>query len=259
MEIKFSKYQGAGNDFILVDNRDGRYNSLTDKQIQFLCDRRFGIGADGLIKINQHTAFDFEADYYNADASKSFCGNGARCAVAFCQTLGIDVKNTSFLGFDGPHKAAFDNNEIQLQMNSVEQLKLHDSDYEIYTGSPHYIRFVNNVKDFDIFSFGREIRYNTTYAKNGINVNAVQEITANKLFVRTYERGVENETLACGTGVTACAIAYAHKNQLLGQNRIHIQAMGGNLAVQFHYDGARFTDIWLIGPGTFVFNGEISI
>lgn len=259
MKLFFSKYQGAGNDFILLDNRKGEYDALTIEQIKQLCDRKFGIGADGLIKINTHPVLNFEVDYYNADGSKSFCGNGGRCAVSFCNKLGIDVKESSFLGFDGEHKATFDNEIIQLQMSTVCAIKLIKDDFEIYTGSPHYIRFSSDITDFDIYSFGQSIRYNDTYKKEGINVNIVQELANDYLFVRTYERGVENETLACGTGVTACAIAYAFKQHKIGENEIKIKVMGGDLAVRFNYDGKCFTNVWLIGPGTFVYDGTISI
>ncbi|MCO5261168.1 MAG: diaminopimelate epimerase [Crocinitomicaceae bacterium] len=259
MQIAFSKYQGAGNDFIMLDNRDGQYDALTLSQIQFLCDRRFGIGADGLIKINTHPTLDFEADYYNADGSKSFCGNGGRCAVSFSNQLGIPVTNTSFLGYDGKHNAQLIGSDIHLQMSDVQNIKQFGNDYEINTGSPHYVRFLNSINDFDIFSFGQSIRYNETYKNEGINVNVVEIIGNDHLFVRTYERGVENETLACGTGVTACALAYASKFNKIGDNHIQIKVMGGNLSVRFHYDGTHFTSIWLIGPGTFVFEGEITI
>ncbi len=259
MEIIFSKYQGAGNDFILLDNRDGKYNALSISQVRELCDRKFGIGADGLIRINSHPVLDFEADYYNADGSKSFCGNGGRCAVAFCNDLGMDVASTTFSGYDGEHKALFNGDEIQLEMMDVDGIRKIGDDFELYTGSPHYIRFSTQIDQLDVFSFGREIRYNDTYRTKGINVNVAEELADNKLFVRTYERGVEDETLACGTGVTACALAYAYVNQKTGDQLISIKVMGGELAVRFHYDGIRFTNIWLIGPGTFVFEGTIHV
>jgi diaminopimelate epimerase len=251
MTLFFSKYQGAGNDFIMLDNRDGKYDFLTIEQIHFLCDRKFGIGADGLIKINSHSSLDFEADYYNADGSKSFCGNGGRCAVSFCNDLGIDVSKTTFLGYDGEHRAMLNEKEIQLEMIDVHEVKSRNEDFEIYTGSPHYIHF---------YSYGKNIRYSDTYKKEGINVNIVEELANNELSVRTYERGVENETLACGTGVTACALAYAHKHNKTGDNiLVNVKVLGGKLAVRFNYDGIKFTNVWLIGPGTFVFDGKISI
>lgn len=259
MEIIFSKYQGAGNDFILLDNRDGKYDSLSISQVRKLCDRKFGIGADGLIKINSHPVLDFEADYYNADGSQSFCGNGGRCAVSFCNDLGMDVASTTFLGYDGEHKALLNGNEIQLEMMNVDGISKIGDDFELYTGSPHYIRFSTQIDQLDVFSFGRDIRYNDRYRTEGINVNVTEELADNKLFVRTYERGVEDETLACGTGVTACALAYAYIHQKTGDQLVSIQVMGGELAVRFHYDGSRFTNVWLIGPGTFVFQGTIHV
>lgn len=259
MKISFSKYQGAGNDFVMLDNRDGRYTDLTIQQIQTICDRKFGIGADGLIKINAHPTLDFQADYFNADGSKSFCGNGGRCAVSFAKKLDFIPNAVTFLGYDGPHKAIIDVDKIHLEMINVDQLLKIGSDYELYTGSPHYIHFLSDVATFDIFNYGQSIRYNDTYRNEGINVNAVEIIDTNHLHVRTYERGVEDETLACGTGVTASAIAYAHKENKVGHSNIKVKVQGGDLAVQFHYDGKTFSDVWLIGPGTFVFEGTIDV
>lgn len=259
MTINFSKYQGAGNDFILLDNRDGKYDSLSVNQIRQLCDRKFGIGADGLIKINRQPELDFEADYYNADGSKSFCGNGGRCAVAFCNDLGMDVAATTFLGYDGTHKAVFGGNEIQLKMADVREIKAIETDFELNTGSPHYVHFSKQIDRFDTYTYGKNIRNNATYREAGINVNVAEELSDNNLFVRTYERGVEDETLACGTGVTACALAYAYLNGKTGVNLIRVKVMGGELTVKFHYDGTYFTNIWLIGPGTFVFKGVINV
>lgn len=259
MTISFSKYQGAGNDFILLDNRDGRYDTLSIETIQRLCDRKFGIGADGLIKINSHPTLDFEADYYNADGSKSFCGNGGRCAVSFSHKLGLDVATTRFMGFDGEHLAHLADGIIRLKMADVYTIQSVDGNYELYTGSPHYVHFSTDIQEFDIYSFGRMIRYNDQYAAEGINVNVVEELENDYLFVRTYERGVEDETLACGTGVTACAIAYAHHHAKTGENQIRVRVMGGELSVHFHYDGNACTDVWLIGPGTFVFEGTMDV
>jgi diaminopimelate epimerase len=259
MKVQFSKYQGAGNDFIMLDNRDGRYDCLTFDDIRFLCHRKFGIGADGLIKINSIKDFDFEADYYNADGSKSFCGNGGRCAVAFTKKLAIIGDETTFLGYDGLHKASIVDGLIQLEMMDVTEIQQTNNDYVIYTGSPHYIHFVESNATFDIYDYGKSIRYNETYKQEGINVNSVQVLGSNELSVRTYERGVENETLACGTGVTAAAIAYAHQQQLTGEQIIKIQVLGGELSVRFAIDEGIFSNVWLIGPGTHVFSGEIRL
>lgn len=259
MQITFSKYQGAGNDFIMIDNRNGTYNQLSIAQISFLCNRRFGIGADGLIKINTHNNFDFEVDYYNADGSKSFCGNGGRCAVSFSNQLGINVESCQFLGYDGVHQAKLINDKIHLEIKAVYEVKLIEHDFEIYTGSPHYIRFEENIDALDMYQIGREIRYSESYLQDGINVNLVERLDENKLFVRTYERGVENETLACGTGVTAAALAYAFEQQKFGENFVEIKTKGGNLAISFEYADNQFHNIWLIGTGDFVFNGSITI
>ena len=259
MTISFSKYQGAGNDFILLDNRDGRYDTLSIETIQRLCDRKFGIGADGLIKINSHPTLDFEADYYNADGSKSFCGNGGRCAVSFSHKLGLDVATTRFMGFDGEHLAHLADGIIRLKMADVYTIQSVDGNYELYTGSPHYVHFSTDIQEFDIYSFGRMIRYNDQYAAEGINVNVVEELENDYLFVRTYERGVEDETYACGTGVTAVAMAMAKKQNQIGQVVTPVTVLGGNLEINFSYDGQKFTDVFLCGPAERVFEGEIEI
>lgn len=260
MTLNFSKYQGTGNDFVMLDNLDGNYDNLSIEQIQKVCDRRFGIGADGLIKINSHDTLDFEVDYYNSDGSKSFCGNGARCAVAFAETLGIDVKNTTFLGIDGAHQASKKNEIIFLKMGDVSDVRLKNEDYVIHTGSPHYIHFTTDLSLIDIVEYGKEIRYSQDFFEEGINVNIVEVISYNELKVNTYERGVEDETLSCGTGVTACVLAFAYQNDRMNDHIITVKVKGGILKVSFSQkEKGVFTNIQLIGPGEFVYSGEINV
>lgn len=259
MDLVFEKYQGTGNDFILLDNRSGAWNNLAISVIQKLCDRRFGIGADGFIKINHSAEADFDVDYYNSDGSKSFCGNGARCAVAFAHTLGFENEKVSFSAIDGMHIAEKQGDLIFLKMKDVSACSLVDTDYFVHTGSPHHIHFVDDVSSFDIFSFGKKVRYSERYQKEGVNVNAVQELTNSAFAIRTYERGVEDETLSCGTGVTAAALALADKNAVLGDFEYQIQTQGGLLAVKFNRTEAGFTNIWLIGPAKQVFRGEMYV
>lgn len=260
MKIQFEKYQGTGNDFVMLNNLNGEFDHLTIAAIQQLCDRRFGIGADGLIKINAHSSLDFEVDYYNSDGSKSFCGNGARCAVAFAQTLGIDVANTRFLAIDGVHSARMENNTIALDMLPVNHIEQNDESYILDTGSPHFIRFVNDVDAADIVQTGKEIRYSEYYNKEGINVNLIEQTSENSIKIRTYERGVEDETLSCGTGATACALVVAYKSDQIGKNTVEVEVKGGKLAVSYDYlGGGKFSKIQLIGPGKFVFKGEIDV
>lgn len=261
MNIKFHKYQGTGNDFVMLDNRSGEYDNLTILQISQLCDRRFGIGADGLIKINQHDSLDFEVDYYNADGSKSFCGNGARCSVQFAKSLGIDVASTDFLGIDGIHNATVDSNElVHLEMSHISDLTKRNSDYILHTGSPHYVHFVEELAELDIVDFGKSIRYSDEFKQEGINVNVVEIIDAQTISIATYERGVEDETLSCGTGATACVIAFADLNQLKGSNCINVKVKGGELKVSFDAsDNSTYSNVRLIGPGTFVFKGEVNV
>jgi diaminopimelate epimerase len=256
MEIPFVKYQGAGNDFVMVDNRSGKWDHLSISSIRMICDRRFGVGGDGLIKINAHEELDFEVDYYNSDGSKSFCGNGARCAVAFARTKGINTSHVRFLAIDGIHEASQVGGIISLLMNNVRNVSTENDDFILDTGSPHFIRFVDDTTDFPVYAEGYAIRYSDTYKQEGINVNFTQVLSDRKLYVRTYERGVEDETLSCGTGVTAAALAFAIRNDLHGEQMIDIQTKGGQLQVRFNRTGtATFDTIYLIGPALRVFEG----
>jgi len=257
MEISFFKYQGTGNDFVMIDDRMADFD-LSDLNLVFkLCDRRFGIGADGLILIRKHPDFDFEMIYFNADGSQSMCGNGARCAVAFADYLEIISSKTNFLAIDGPHEAKLESGLVQLKMSDVSILEEKGDDLFIHTGSPHHIRFVEKVTDYPVFEQGKEVRYDQSYSPAGTNVNFVEKIGVNELFVRTYERGVEDETLSCGTGVTAAAIAFGRNHP---QQIVKINTLGGELSVKFHSqpDGT-FKDIWLTGPAEQVFKGKINI
>lgn len=259
MKLAFYKYQGAGNDFILVDNRDLVLNHQNPALIKKLCDRRFGIGGDGLMCLEKEAGFDFKMVYYNADGQpSSMCGNGGRCIVAFAKFLKLIGSETKFLAVDGLHYAKVSENGdwVSLQMIDVETVKMDGDAFIINTGSPHYIKFDNAVADKNVFEEGRKIRYSDTYKAEGININFV-EPQANHLFVRTYERGVEDETYACGTGVTAVALAYAIKKNQTGTIETPIKVLGGELNIRFNYDGDKFTHIFLEGPAQMVFKGEL--
>lgn len=259
MEINFHKYQGTGNDFVMLDNREGKYNQLSIAQIQMICDRRFGVGADGLICINKHENYAFEVDYSNSDGSKSFCGNGARCSVAFAAFLGINCETVTFLAIDGEHKAKLNEKTISIEMQNVIEVKEIKGDFELNTGSPHYIRFLENDEIQNVVEFGKLIRYSTHYQEHGINVNLVRQ-NGKHLNVETYERGVEDETLSCGTGVTAAAIASALKVKQIGFQEYNIAVKGGKLKVSFvAEDNFSFTNIWLSGPAEFVFKGTMHV
>ena len=260
MKVYFSKYQGTGNDFVMLDNLNGQYDKLSISQIKFLCDRRFGVGGDGLIKINSSLSLDFEVDYYNSDGSKSFCGNGARCAVAFAETLGIDVSNTTFTAIDGIHTASLNQSIVSLKMSDVSNFDKLEKDYVIHTGSPHYIQFVDKVEQVDVFTQGKSIRNQDLFRLEGVNVNFVQVINENELFVRTYERGVEDETLSCGTGVTAAVLAYAYKQGFTDLGQIQVKTLGGSLEVVFQMlNKGQISNIQLIGPAKQVFKGEMDV
>ena len=260
MAITFYKYQGTGNDFIIIDNR-GANVDLTKQQIHALCSRHFGIGADGLMLMNQHAGFDFEMKYYNADGNESsMCGNGGRCLVQCVIDLGLRKSEYIFKAIDGEHRASVeDNGWIALKMQDVQRIESSFfSDFILDTGSPHYVKSVSDVWNYDVVKEGREIRYSKRFAKEGINVNFVEVGSEEKISVRTYERGVENETLSCGTGVTAAALVFAHNDN--GFNRVEVRTPGGHLAVEFDkLSDTSFRNIWLSGPATFVFKGEAEI
>ena len=256
MHIHFHKYQGTGNDFIILDNRSHQYNTLHTAQIKMLCDRHFGIGSDGLILLNTVDGYDFEMKYYNADGHESsMCGNGGRCIVQFAYTKNIIKNHCRFIATDGEHEAVIENNGwIKLKMKEVTEVHKQHDDFILNTGSPHYVTYVQNIDDINIVQQGREIRYSKTFEQQGINVNFVEKREAS-IFVRTYERGVEDETLSCGTGVTASALTSASH---IGKQRIEVDTLGGKLAVEFNkIDDNHFNDIWLCGPAVLIFMGDI--
>lgn len=260
MLLNFYKYHGTGNDFVILDNRDNKYDELSNQQVAKICHRRFGIGADGLMMLNTKAGYDFEMIYYNADGNpSSMCGNGGRCLVKFAYDVGIHKYTYRFIAVDGDHEAEIDNhNRIRLKMKDVDTVEEHSSYTVLNTGSPHYIKFVNNIEETDVVNNGRAIRNSNHFAKEGINVNFVENTGEDSIFVRTYERGVEDETMSCGTGVTAAALVSAHNER--GFNRVEIKTPGGHLSVEFNkISDHEFNDIWLCGPATFVYKGEIEI
>ncbi len=258
MFVYFKKYQGAGNDFVMIDNFSGQYDDLSVSQIQSLCDRRFGIGADGLIKINKSAAADFYVDYYNSDGSQSFCGNGARCSVRFVNEEILKEKSQySFDAIDGLHEGeVLSYAEIRIQMTNVERIEIiKDNHYLLDTGSPHYIVFTENIDELDLKKEGQKIRYSDRFNEKGVNVNFIELLKEGELRIRTYERGVEDETLACGTGITAAALAHLHLTNKEGMVKVH--ARGGELSVKAFRNSQGFGDVELIGPATFVFDGKM--
>lgn len=261
MKLHFYKYQGAGNDFILIDNRETGFNHHQEAILAALCDRRFGIGADGIMFLQQKEGYDFEMVYYNSDGNpSSMCGNGGRCIVAFARNLNIIKTETNFLAVDGPHHANISESGdwVSLQMIDVNTVEKDDDAYVLNTGSPHYVKATNNLSEKDVLNEGKAIRYNETYKNEGININFVEDF-GDYYAVRTYERGVEDETFACGTGATAVALAMAkHKNQT-GVINTPIKVLGGDLNIRFNYDGSEFSNIFLEGPAKFVFEGDIEV
>lgn len=261
MKLFFFKYQGTGNDFIIADNRNNEYTGLSAAQVHRLCDRRFGIGADGLMLLQEKTGYDFEMKYYNADGNEgSMCGNGARCMVKFVYNLGIHKELYKFIAADGVHEAEIDTDGIvSLRMKDVRTIKKFHNDYVLDTGSPHYIKMVNHVMDMDVYKKGYEIRHSKEFEDEGINVNFVEQTAEpDKIIVRTFERGVEDETLSCGTGVTAAALVCYHNEN--GFNEVSVRTLGGELSIEFdRVDESRFENIWLCGPAEKIFEGSVDI
>lgn len=258
MKHTFYKYQGTGNDFVMIDNRQEWFDKKNTKQVAFLCDRRFGVGADGLILLENHPDLDFKMVYYNADGNESsMCGNGGRCIVAFAKQLGIISDKAAFEAIDGVHHAKIENGLVKLQMQDVNTVEKHADHVFLDTGSPHHVQFEAHIEDFDIKTKGAGIRYGAPYNEAGSNVNFVKKIADDVFAVRTYERGVEDETLSCGTGVTAVAIAMDFLRETNHRDTITLQTQGGNLKVAFTKDGDIYRNVWLIGPATFVYKGEI--
>lgn len=262
--IKFSKYHGTGNDFVMIDNRTQKLELSSPASIQFLCDRRFGIGADGLILLDQSATGDLRMVYFNSDGYEgSMCGNGGRCFAAFAAHLGLVTGETKFDAIDGVHfakiKSAITNGfEIALKMSDVDKVEKIDQSYILDTGSPHFVCFRDRVADVDVYNDGRAIRYNDQFKQKGINVNFV-EPRDGSLTIRTYERGVENETWSCGTGSAAAAIALKMEGYAKAGEPIEILSKGGKLFVTFQQHENKFTDIWLNGPAVKVFDGTIEI
>lgn len=260
MKLTFYKYEGTGNDFILLDDRENSFDHHNSKLIAHLCDRRFGIGADGLMMLRNKQGYDFEMVYFNSDGNpSSMCGNGGRCISRFANDIGAVKKNeVNFLAIDGEHTAIIGPETVKLKMNDVREIESGNDFFYLSTGSPHYVKFTTNVPDFDVVAEGKKIRNSDRFKKEGTNVNFVEKDNAG-IFVRTYERGVEDETLSCGTGVTASALAAALKGIATSSEKCLVHTRGGNLSVHFKREGNNFTNVWLEGPATFVFKGEINI
>lgn len=257
--LQFYKYQGTGNDFVMVDNRDLQFQK-NGELISKLCDRRFGIGGDGLILLendSENSDVDFKMVYYNSDGNEStMCGNGGRCLVAFAHFLDIFEEKCTFNAIDGLHEAEIHNGIVKLKMIDVNHIGKDGDATIMNTGSPHYVKYVEDLEDFEVYQRGYEIRNSSTYGFEGINVNFVEKISNDELFVRTYERGVEDETYSCGTGVTAAALTYLQNND---KDSVKIKVLGGNLKVYAEKDGENFNNIWLEGPAKQVFKGKINI
>lgn len=258
MTYTFYKYQGTGNDFIIIDNRSLNIDKADTKSVAQLCDRRFGIGADGLILLENHDTVDFKMVYYNADGNESsMCGNGGRCIVHFARFLGIITSEATFEAIDGLHKAVIDLDNVKLQMKDVDGISKQNDDVMLDTGSPHYVTLIEEgLHTMNVEESGAAIRNSDMFKSEGINVNFVEPKSENIFSVRTYERGVEAETLSCGTGVTAVAIAM-HNLNLTKSNLVTLNTQGGTLQVKFDFNPNGYTSIWLIGPAKQVFKGEV--
>jgi diaminopimelate epimerase len=261
MNIQFSKYQGTGNDFIVIDDRKKKFPKNESDLVMFLCDRRFGIGGDGLMLLQESDTFDFKMVYFNSDGKEStMCGNGGRCIAAFAKKSGIFHDKCAFEAIDGEHQVTIETDEqVNLKMTDVKKIETDNANYFLDTGSPHYVVPVDSLDNYDVISEGRKIRYNARFKALGTNVNFYQQKGNGLVSVRTYERGVENETYSCGTGAVASAISAALVNTT-DNSSVDIQTKGGNLQVKFTRNvDNTFSNIWLKGPATFVFSGQIEV
>lgn len=256
MEFTFYKYQGTGNDFVMIDNRTGFFPKGDIALVEKLCDRRFGIGADGLILLENDNETDFRMVYYNSDGNpSSMCGNGGRCIVSFAKNLGLIENETVFTAADGLHHASIaPDGNVSLQMKDVDTIDISAEDVFLDTGSPHHIQMEDDLQHLDVKTLGAQIRYSDRYGKAGSNVNFVHQENEDTFSMRTYERGVEDETLACGTGATAVAIAMKAIGKTSAES-VHLNVEGGKLTVTFHEHDGKFTDVFLNGPAEFVFKG----
>ena len=257
--IHFTKYQGTGNDFIIIDNSTGQLQNISLETIKKLCDRRFGIGADGLILIEKSINSDFYMNYFNSDGSKSFCGNGSRCAVHFANSLGLISNETKFEAIDGVHFASIHEKNISIQMRSVSNIENRKNNFVLNTGSPHFVKTSENISAEYIREFGKSIRYSEEFSREGINVNLMNILGENIFEIATYERGVEDETLSCGTGATACAIILNELSPIEGSRSVNVNVKGGQLTINYTYNDGNYTNISLSGPAIPVFNGTIEI
>jgi diaminopimelate epimerase len=261
MELTFYKYEGAGNDFVILDDRNKQFPNARTDLVKFICDRRFGIGADGLMLLRPKSGFDYNMVYYNSDGNESsMCGNGGRCLAAFAHKLGIIDRKAVFSAIDGVHEAELlSDSYVRLKMTDVSEIETGNDFYYLNTGSPHYVKFMSSIHELDVFNEGRKIRYSKRFADQGTNVNFVEEFP-DHLSVRTYERGVENETLACGTGIVASVISAGIRKGINNERYSStVHARGGQLKVSFFRKDNKITDIWLEGPATFVFKGNINL
>ena len=255
--MKFYKYQATGNDFVMIDNRTLWFDDKNTSLVAKLCDRRFGVGADGLILLQNHADYDFEMVYYNADGNQStMCGNGGRSIAQFAYDLGVIGESATFIAIDGPHDVAIETDRVKLKMIDTELPFTAGKDFFLDTGSPHHVRFVEDVSTYDVVKEGANVRYSSLYKnEGGTNVNFVSEIDEHTIQVRTYERGVEDETFSCGTGVTACAIVASLDKYT---SPINIITKGGKLSVSFEEKEEAYENVWLCGPACQVFVGEIN-
>jgi len=255
MKIEFYKYQGTGNDFVIIDNRLDLFPKEDAQLISKICDRRFGVGADGLLLLENHSTLDFTMVYYNADGNLgSMCGNGGRCMVHFANFLNIIKNKTIFEAVDGIHEATILDEIVSLKMNDVTKVNVSPNYVFLDTGSPHHVELVDDLENYNVKKEGASIR-NVTYEKKGANINFVEAKDKNTFGVRTYERGVEAETLSCGTGVTAVAIALFETNKTTSNN-VRLKTKGGTLKVSFDKTDAVYTNVYLEGPATQVFKGN---
>lgn len=254
MEVDFYKFQGTGNDFIMIDDREESFDMNDESLIKSLCERRFGIGADGLILLRNHENYSFEMIFFNSTGAKStFCGNGGRCVLSFAHFLEIFEEKCEFMAFDGVHEGSVKGDMVSLKMVDVTEVNVREDSVVLDTGSPHLVKVVENVKSINVMNKGKKLRFSNEFGDYGINVNFAE--VNDGISIRTYERGDEIESLSCGTGSVATAIAL-YEIEKIDNTNVSINTTGGTLEVSFQHDGKSYVNIWLSGEASMVYSGE---
>lgn len=260
MQVKFSKYHGAGNDFIMIDGRT-LSRQLMEDEIAFLCHRHFGVGADGLIIVDPDSNQDFIMRFHNADGSSgAMCSNGSRCAIKFASRIGYEFDRAKFSCCGIPYVGKiYSRHLIGTSFPDQVSCTVHESGYHLNNGAPHFVIFVDRLTSVNPREVGRNWRYHQDFMPTGVNVNFIEVLDENELEIVTYERGVEDLTLACGTGALASAMAYVQKENKSGSQELSLESDGGTLTVKLNRTTTGYSNIEVLGPAEEVFSTTVAV